>query len=154
MESREWFEAKTQNDLNIEQNSGYPKVRRCHDCVLVGKCVFVMGGTDGSNVFGDIWKLDLQSLQWTKVWVDLPRTLYFHSAAISSTGRLSVFGGVTHTNHKDRTNELFTAWLTIPSLKEIAFEAFLFYLRTNKSQCTSDVLFQLGLPSNLIERFK
>ncbi len=36
-------------------------------CVCVGRCLFTFGGYDGSSYFNDMSKLDLDTLQWTKV---------------------------------------------------------------------------------------
>ncbi len=36
-------------------------------CVCVGRCLFTFGGTDGCSYFNDMSKLDLDTLQWTKV---------------------------------------------------------------------------------------
>ncbi len=36
-------------------------------CVCVGRCLFTFGGNDGSSYVNDMSKLDLDSLQWTKV---------------------------------------------------------------------------------------
>ncbi len=35
--------------------------------VYVGRCLFTFGGSDGSSYFNDTSKLDLDTLQWTKV---------------------------------------------------------------------------------------
>ncbi len=36
-------------------------------CVCVGRCLFTFGGWDGSSYVNDMSKLDLDTLQWTKV---------------------------------------------------------------------------------------
>ncbi len=36
-------------------------------CVCVGRCLFTFGGYDGYSCFNDMSKLDLDTLQWTKV---------------------------------------------------------------------------------------
>ena len=35
--------------------------------VCVGRCLYTFGGCDGSSYFNDMSKLDLDTLQWTKV---------------------------------------------------------------------------------------
>ncbi len=35
--------------------------------VCVGRCLYTFGGSDGSSYFNDMSKLDLDTLQWTKV---------------------------------------------------------------------------------------
>ncbi|CAG2106368.1 unnamed protein product [Medioppia subpectinata] len=97
VESRQWLAMETKNDLNVMANGvdGYPTRRRCHDCVRADEhTVYVIGGTNNVVIFDDVWRLDLRLMQWTLVPTRLPRAVYFHSASVSSTGRLSVFGGV------------------------------------------------------------
>lgn len=45
---------------------GFPKRRRCHGCVIFNSVVYICGGYDGSNIFDDIWSLDLATFQWKK----------------------------------------------------------------------------------------
>lgn len=45
--------------------------------------MYVMGGTDGEEVFSDVWRLDLLSLAWTRLALTLPTPLYFHDAALT-----------------------------------------------------------------------
>ncbi|XP_054165614.1 kelch domain-containing protein 10-like [Oppia nitens] len=146
-----WTEVQTKCDLNVmnEQLSGFPEARRCHGCVRQlftdnnsdadndnNNCiVYVIAGIgDNNNVFDDVWRLDVRQLQWQLMSCRLPRRLYFHSASVSPDGRLSVFGGVVDANHTERTNELLTVWLRIPSLKTISLEAICHYLRRSQPQ--------------------
>ena len=48
--------------------------------------VYVCGGYDGEQIFGDLWKINLKSLVWYKLNQDLPLPSYFHSAAITPVG--------------------------------------------------------------------
>jgi hypothetical protein len=39
--------------------------------------VFVLGGYDGDVIFGDLWRLDLDLLQWNRIPAQAPqRTLF------------------------------------------------------------------------------
>ncbi|CAG2164332.1 unnamed protein product [Oppiella nova] len=154
---RKWVSIETRSDLNamIDEGDGYPKSRRCHDCIHIDDFVYLLGGTDNEMIFDDFWRLDLNVMQWTRLNARIPRALYFHSSSVSPTGRLSVFGGVVNTNHIERTNELFTAWLKIPTLKEMAFDAVLHYIHRNRNETKDNVkpideiLFDLQIPANL-----
>ncbi len=83
----------------------------------------------------------------------MPRPVYFHSVSVSPFGQMSIFGGVTNTNHKERTNELYTIWLNIPPLKEMAFNAVLHYIEKSKSKKSlREIFFELEIPMNYIIR--
>lgn len=61
---------------------GFPAPRRCHGCVQLEHEAFISGGYDGVCIMKDIWKIDLQQLQWTRIAL-MPEPVYFHSAAAS-----------------------------------------------------------------------
>ena len=46
--------------------------------------VYMLGGYDGTEIYGDIWKLNLKTYKWTKLAAQMPKPSYFHSAAITS----------------------------------------------------------------------
>merc|ERR1719347_1490852 len=49
--------------------------------------------------------------------------------AVTTTeeGQLVMFGGVDSLEQNTRTDKVFTAWLTIPTLRALAWEAVTFY---------------------------
>lgn len=49
------------------EKHGFPKRRRCHGCVLFEDVVYISGGTDGLEMFDDIWSLDMKTFQWEKL---------------------------------------------------------------------------------------
>ena len=69
--------------------------------------------------------------------------VYFHAVTVSGEGKMVMFGGVdsieqnTRTNKvllpniviflQSVTNQVFTAWLTVPSLRAMAWEAVCHY---------------------------
>lgn len=55
-----------------------------------------MGGTDGNEVFSDVWRLDLLSMAWTRLALTLPTPLYFHDAALTKVVPHNVKGKQVH----------------------------------------------------------
>jgi hypothetical protein len=138
-----WSYTRTKPDTAAtidNSDEGYPEARRCHGTVQVreawleltvgpevGSQAFVVGGYDGDDVFGDAWRLDLASLQWRRLRLELPLPVYFHAVTVSGEGKLVMFGGVDSIEQNTRTNKVFTAWLTVPSLRALAWEAVCHY---------------------------
>lgn len=89
IETKQWRKLKTVKDVK----NGMPKPRRCHGAVQISVNndihVFISGGYDGTNVFNDIWKLELSSLQWTLIMTcTLMMPSYFHSSAVTPEGNV------------------------------------------------------------------
>jgi len=84
----------------------------------------------------------------------LPYPVYFHSATVTPSGCMYVFGGVKTLNSNDdtRSNDIFKLWLTLPSLAERSWEAVTDCFR-NKIMTIPDVI-QLGIPQHFLERLK
>lgn len=84
-----------------------PAPRRCHGSVQYTDeksgvtSVVISGGYNGDWVFSDVWRLDLGTLQWTRLReCFLPCPVYFHSAALTPEGRMYIFGGIVKMNNK------------------------------------------------------
>ena len=45
--------------------------------------VFLIGGYDNSNIFQDIWRLNLEDMQWRRMNQFLETPVYFHDSAIT-----------------------------------------------------------------------
>lgn len=136
---------------------GYPEPRRCHGAVQIavdtGPQVFITGGHDGENIFNDLWRLELKTYKWTFFETcQLPRPTYFHATAVSPEGRLYVFGGNYSINDDvRRSNAIYSAWLCIPKLSEICWEAVLYY-SPHINKCRLDDLINIGLPRHFLQR--
>lgn len=115
-----WEEYSTQRDPIY----GYPQPRKFHSAVTYNGQTFICGGIglEGA-VFDDIWRLDLGTLRWSKMRSSLPIGLFFHSAAVTPAGCMYVFGGVTTHRGSHRTNRMYKMWITVPKLKDLAWEA-------------------------------
>lgn len=108
---------------------------------------------DFATYFNDIWKLNLRTKQWYKIYTAyLPRPLYFHSAAHAGNGCMYIFGGIQY-SEKDmrRRNDLFKMWMTIPKLSDICWDAITYY---NNDLHTFDrgTLLRAGIPDRYVNR--
>ncbi|XP_015111371.1 kelch domain-containing protein 10 homolog [Diachasma alloeum] len=156
VETNRWSILHTHGDGS---QSRYPGPRRCHGAVQYLDAesesvnVIISGGFCGNRDYRDVWRLNLKSLQWTKIVnCSLPKPLYFHSVAVTPAGKMYTFGGIVETQNEmtKRTNDVHSAWLIIPSLSEISWEAVNHYyeLRTK----SKDELFDMGIPFKYIKR--
>ncbi|KAL4711694.1 hypothetical protein ACJJTC_003461 [Scirpophaga incertulas] len=138
-------------------NTCMPYPRKCHSAVQIntpeGLQVFVAGGTDGGNVFHDIWRLNMSNLQWSLMRKTvLPNPLYFHSSAVTSYGCMYIFGGIEpQENGTVRQNILYKVWLCIPKLSEMCWEALLNF-HPNLDEMDRDSLLKSGIPIHLVNR--
>lgn len=114
--------------------------------------IFVTGGYNGEDIFDDLWKLDLNTFQWTLIdTCCLPKPLYFHSTAVSPEGKLYVFGGIY--TEVSRSNEVYATWLCIPKLSEMCGEAVLHYW-PDLIYRKKDELIDIGLPRCFVSRLE
>ncbi|XP_047500255.1 kelch domain-containing protein 10-like [Penaeus chinensis] len=134
VDTGKWAVKKTNPDPLVH---AHPSPRRCHAAVQRGKDLYIIGGTDGTEIFDDVWKLDLHSLSWARLALVLPRPLYFHDAAVtpvSSVGLCYGRGGGGERVFflrrgplalaRKRSSSLFRARLDAPPLLEAAWESF------------------------------
>lgn len=143
LETHDWTFCKTK-PYEKEGLKQYPEARKCHSLAVIGNDCYICGGTNGVKVCTDIWHINLEELKWTLLVDRIPYPVYFHGAAISLGGRLTVFGGVDHISGDSRNNKLTSIWLKIPSLKNICLSAVSYYVKnktiTRKSVKTTGLL--------------
>merc|ERR1712096_219986 len=113
----------------------------------------VFGGYDGEEVFGDAWQLDLSTLQWSRLRMELPLPVYFHTMTVSAEGKMVMFGGVDDIELNTRTNRVFSAWLKVPSLRSMAWEAVCHY-KPGISSVPPTMLLEEGVPKDCVEMFQ
>ena len=142
-------------------------------------------------MFGDCWQLDLLTMQWTRLRLELPVPVYFHAMTLTEEGKMVMFGGVDdiENNTRDqplniddlrhylppfqnlnrkqkqmfiyqiklidvskltaRTNSVWTAWLTVPSLRSLAWEAVCHY-QPGLAALPAARLLQEGVPADCV----
>ncbi|XP_058834378.1 kelch domain-containing protein 10 homolog [Topomyia yanbarensis] len=136
---------------------GVPSARKCHSCVQYktenGTEVVIAGGYDGRLYYGDIWKLNLNNLEWRLMQKSvLPYPLFFHDAASNNEGCMYIFGGIKFSfNNNVRTNVIYKMWTTIPKLSEISWEAVLHYWPSLPKQ-SKGALLAVGIPAKFVRR--
>ena len=119
-------------------------------------CIF--GGCFKNNTsLDDLWKLNLTTLQWTKVQYSSKNCgnlkVYFHSAAVTTYGRMFVFGGVSGKGpNLKRHNNLYSIWLQIPKLSEICWQALRHYAPSQLKVSNFENLKKFGIPSQFLLR--
>ena len=146
MESQCWMSRPCQADVRY----GYPAARRCHSCVQLGTTAYICGGYNGQTIFGDLWMIDMTSMQWTRLQAVLPEPAYFHSAGVTSSGLMVVHGGVVQID-TCRSSKVFAIRLKVPSLKELCWEALLESDPGILHQSRQSLL-QIGVPPDLVDR--
>uniref|UniRef100_A0A3B4YWG6 Kelch domain-containing protein 10 n=1 Tax=Stegastes partitus TaxID=144197 RepID=A0A3B4YWG6_9TELE len=140
LETNYWEEIVTKPQEKI----GFPAARRQ---------VFICGGYNGELILSDLWKINLQTFQWTKLPALMPEPAYFHCAAVTPAGCMYVHGGVVNMSGNRRTGSLYKVWLVVPSLLELTWEKL---LKTfpHLSQLSALQLLSLGLTHTLVQRLK
>ena len=82
----------------------------------------------------------------------LPYPVYFHSATVTPSGCMYVFGGVKTLNSTEdvRSNDIFRMWLTQPTLAELCWEVVTACLQRNKALLSEAR--KLGIPHHFLQR--
>ncbi|CAG5099745.1 Similar to slim: Kelch domain-containing protein 10 homolog (Drosophila melanogaster) [Cotesia congregata] len=116
--------------------------------------IVISGGTMDRKIYSDVWQLRLSTLRWTclnKLGSILPLAICEHDATTSRYGKMYVFGGrIKRTNNRlTEVNSLYSAWLRIPKLADICWEAVNYYYKDLNSK-TDEELFELGLPIKFV----
>ncbi|KAM9502717.1 kelch domain-containing protein 10-like isoform 7-T7 [Salvelinus alpinus] len=134
---------------NLETNSWEEIITKPHEKIEV----FLCGGYNGELILADLWKINLQTFQWTKLPTVMPEPAYFHCAAVTPAGCMYVHGGVVNMSENRRTGSLYKVWLVVPSLLELTWERLLKAF-PRLAQLSSLQLLSLGLTHTLIQRIK
>lgn len=156
IKKNEWTYTQTKPDPNLLRR-GVPAARKCHSCVQYqtdhGTEVVVAGGHNGRTHYKDIWKLNLSTFEWRLMQkTNLPFPIFFHDAAASSSGCMYIFGGIKSTNNNNvRTNIMYKAWMTIPKLSEICWEALVHY-NPAIVDISKTKLLETGIPLKFVQR--
>lgn len=59
--------------------------------------VFICGGYNGELILDDLWKINLQTFQWSKLPAVMPEPAYFHCAAVTPVSSQYTFYIHSHT---------------------------------------------------------
>ncbi|XP_076468674.1 kelch domain-containing protein 10-like [Babylonia areolata] len=159
-----WKEHQTTPDLfegegDGDHSKGAPAPRRCHSCVLHNNAVYVFGGRD-LRPQGDLWRLSLETWHWTCLLPasSSPLHCYFHAAAVTASGSMYVFGGVTwpdeggEEEEERRNHNVYRVRLTVPPLQELVWDSLSDSLRSLHSPALPTRLLHAGVPRHFIQR--
>lgn len=58
--------------------------------------VFICGGYNGELILADLWKINLQTFQWSKLPAVMPEPAYFHCAAVTPVSKTRPFLATLH----------------------------------------------------------
>ncbi|XP_062522756.1 kelch domain-containing protein 10-like [Corticium candelabrum] len=73
-----------QHHCSPAMSDGFPSPRRFHSCAKYGDNVYMCGGTTFlDHIYNDVWRLDLTTFQWTKMWQTLPTPVFFPTVQLS-----------------------------------------------------------------------
>lgn len=131
--------------------------RKCYSCVQCPgqlNIVFVCGGHSIGIPTDYICKLDLDTLEWDLIeGFTLPSSTTYHSISVTPSGRMCCFSISDSSGPNAEPTQLISAWITVPKLQVIAWEALMFYFQKNMIT-RSDVLeANLSLPLEYLGRF-
>lgn len=68
--------------------------------------VFICGGYNGELILADLWKINLQTFQWSKLPAVMPEPAYFHCAAVTPVSALYKH---THTLEHTSVHQMWTS---------------------------------------------
>lgn len=156
VEKNKWVVLKPHGDST---DNTVPEPRRCHGAVQYTDentgaiSIVISGGYNEDYIFSDVWRLDLDRLQWTCLRkCVLPCPVYFHSAALTPEGCMYTFGGIIKKQNKTiRTNAVHSVWLRIPKLSDICWEALNYYNKDLHLKPSSELL-RMGVPQKYVNR--
>lgn len=116
---------------------GYPAPRQFQSSARIPgtNSYILIGGfgseeTNGSEIIHDeCWRLDLSSLSWKKIpSLQLCIPVFFHGTDVTPSGRMVTYGGVANKGTaRGRVSIIQSAWICIPKLKDITWEAVIHY---------------------------
>ncbi|CAI6358923.1 unnamed protein product [Macrosiphum euphorbiae] len=161
VDTKQWQLLSAKPDHRVPE-PGYPIDRcflACVQCPEKANLVYICGGLDYYLPLKDFWRIDFDTLQWEKLtqWI-MPRPVYLHSTAISPSGRMYCYGGIVSENYIDyrnrsrSTNTLSSGWIKIPKLKDICWEAMIYYFKEQMFKSTDECLKKIGIPQEYYER--
>jgi len=160
LKNRRWELCETightvKNSMSHTVKFKFPSPRRCHIICRYKDFVFLLGGLSKLRICRDLWKFDLRIKKWTLLIEQIPISIYFHGASVSSFGQLTFFGGIT-TGQKlinVRSKRLYSVYIDIPPLAIMAWKALLYYNDNFKNK-TDDQLLKLGLPNIYVKKLR
>ncbi|KFD51707.1 hypothetical protein M513_07403, partial [Trichuris suis] len=123
----QWKEVSAQPDPIY----GYPVRRRAFGFVRHKNAVYLCGGINETNLLNDVWRFDLETTSWSRLKCRLPYETAFHGCAITESGCLTVFGGITDHGGNRRTCCTVGRWMAPPPLRVICLDVIGRFMSSN-----------------------
>ncbi|KII61152.1 Kelch domain-containing protein 10 [Thelohanellus kitauei] len=98
----------------------YPSERTDESFEFSNNCGYMSGGMSSTQLYSDIWKIDLKTLEWTKLDYSLKSGVFSHCMSLVNYCYLYTFGGLGH--HTDRPNAFQRFTIQPPKLYHICLE--------------------------------
>jgi len=152
--TKQWQLLSAKHDHRVPE-PGYPIQRYSHTCVQCpdkANLVYLCGGVGVGQTFNDFWRIDFDTLQWEKLCIT-HRPISLHSTEITPSGRMYCYGGlIPFDNNGAFSNTLTSGWIKIPKLKDICWEAMIYYFKQQMFKSTDECLKKIGIPQEYYER--
>ena len=126
--------------------------RKGHRAVQIQETVWITGGGNG-GLFGDMWQLDLETMQWSRHRRGLSFPVAHHAMTVTDESKMVMFGGWVEGEEGDTvtyTNSVYTSWLKVPTLKLMAWEALCQHV-PHMSSLPVSTLMKEGVPKDCVE---
>ncbi|CAD6235161.1 GSCOCG00007839001-RA-CDS [Cotesia congregata] len=157
LDLKQWDELQVKGDLGNDtriprMHGGFSITQYRDDKGDVN--VILTGGEIDEYSCNEMWRLNLTNLQWTCLskFEVLPYRMRNHVAAITPFGKMYLFDGLVEDEVGEVENtSIFSAWVSIPKLEEIAWEAVLFYFKEIKERPKTELIIR-GYPEKFVER--
>ena len=83
----------------IETQGSFP-ARWRHSASVINNSIYIFGGRSQDNVFNDCFKLNLETMEWTKVETsgNIPSPRYSHTSNVINSTQLLIFGGISNSS--------------------------------------------------------
>ncbi|KII72046.1 Kelch domain-containing protein 10 [Thelohanellus kitauei] len=98
----------------------YPEPRFLESFAYSRSYIFISGGNGLGTYFSDIWRIDLENLEWIKLEITHERSVSMHGMAIIDDCYLYSFGGMRVEDYTPNTFERFI--LRPPTLYRLCLE--------------------------------
>ncbi|CAI6372244.1 unnamed protein product [Macrosiphum euphorbiae] len=159
VDTKQWQLLSAKHDHRVSE-PGCPKTRYWHSCVQCpekSNLVYLCGGLGDFQTFNDVWRIDIDTMQWEKLTnCIMPLPVYLHSTAVTPSGRICCYGGIvterSDLDARTHSNDITSAWITIPKLKVICWEAMIHYFKEQMFKSSDECLKKIGIPQEFYER--
>lgn len=140
--NKKWEFIQVDPDLcPLLYNRMFPSCFDCVQCPEKSNLIYIF-----DKMFEGVWRFNIDNLLWEKLEWKLPpenQLICFLSNTVTNSGRLYCHS---------KMRGIYSAWLIIPKLKVISWEAMIFYFKEQMFASSDEHLKQIGLPKEFYDR--